>query len=176
MGKAKLNIPMCAALVLLFLTMLSIHLTSGLYARYTATSTASDSARVAKFAISGTENGTVAVSSHADSNEKYQMTVRNESEVAISYSLEFVFLEDVTDWLELTLEDGPSMKLKDSKKTIIFENVGELPPLSEVTHSVVFTVKDGQWSYVTVDATDPTEESVSKDMTFIVNIHATQID
>ena len=30
MGKAKLNIPMCAALVLLFLTMLSIHLTSGL--------------------------------------------------------------------------------------------------------------------------------------------------
>ena len=36
MGKAKLNIPMCAALVLLLLTMVSIYLVSGLYARYKA--------------------------------------------------------------------------------------------------------------------------------------------
>ena len=51
MGKTKLNIPMCAAVVLLYLTLLSIHLTSGLFARYTTTVTASDSARVAKFDV-----------------------------------------------------------------------------------------------------------------------------
>ena len=53
MGKqnTKVNIPMCAALVLLLLTMISVHLTSGLYARYTSTASGSDSARVAKFHV-----------------------------------------------------------------------------------------------------------------------------
>lgn len=89
MGKAKLNIPMCAALVLLFLTMLSIHLTSGLYARYTATSTASDSARVAKFDVrTGLQNDAVTVNcTAADASGEYLITVDNQSEVAVKYTI-----------------------------------------------------------------------------------------
>lgn len=47
--KAKMNIPMCAACVLLCLTLFSIHLTSGLYAKYIAKGTGSDEARVIRF-------------------------------------------------------------------------------------------------------------------------------
>lgn len=47
--KTKVNIPMCMALVLLYLTLLSSHMTSGLYARYTAAGAGEDSARVITF-------------------------------------------------------------------------------------------------------------------------------
>ena len=47
--RTKVNIPICAAAVLLCLTMFSLHLTSGIYARYTATASGHDSARVIKF-------------------------------------------------------------------------------------------------------------------------------
>lgn len=45
----KLNIPMCAACILLCLTLISIHMTGGLYAKYTSDAQGSDSARVAKY-------------------------------------------------------------------------------------------------------------------------------
>ncbi|MBR4020581.1 MAG: hypothetical protein IKI99_04640 [Firmicutes bacterium] len=45
----KLNIPMCAACILLCLTLITTHMTGGLYAKYTASGAGSDSARVAKF-------------------------------------------------------------------------------------------------------------------------------
>lgn len=45
----KVNIPLCIAGVLFCLTLLSAHFTSGLYARYTASSTYGDSARVIRF-------------------------------------------------------------------------------------------------------------------------------
>ena len=47
--KAQLNIPMCLAAVLLCLTLISIHLSSGLYAKYVVNDSGSDSARVIKF-------------------------------------------------------------------------------------------------------------------------------
>ena len=56
--KAKLNIPMCVACVLFCLTLFSFHLCGGLYARYTARGSASDSARVIKFGeLTLTETG-----------------------------------------------------------------------------------------------------------------------
>lgn len=47
--KAKINIPMCFAAILLCLTLISIHLTSGLYAKYISSASGNDSARVIKF-------------------------------------------------------------------------------------------------------------------------------
>lgn len=46
---AKVNIPMCIASFLFCLTLISIHLTSGLYAKYIITASGSDSARVITF-------------------------------------------------------------------------------------------------------------------------------
>ena len=47
--KPKVNIPMCAAAVLFCLTVISTHLVSGLYARYTTSGSGADEARVIKF-------------------------------------------------------------------------------------------------------------------------------
>ena len=47
--KTKMNIPMCLAAILLCLTLISIHLTSGLYAKYISSASGNDSARVIKF-------------------------------------------------------------------------------------------------------------------------------
>lgn len=89
MGKAKLNIPMCAALVLLFLTLISIHMTSGLYARYVATASGSDSARVAKFDVrTSLDNQDIVIDcTKATENNKYVVTVENQSEVTVKYDL-----------------------------------------------------------------------------------------
>lgn len=85
MGKSKINIPMCAALVLLFLTMISIHMTSGLYARYTTTAEASDSARVAKFdvSVSDTRQLVPILIQPGEEVQKF-FTVENKSEVAVN--------------------------------------------------------------------------------------------
>ena len=101
MGKAKLNIPMCAALVLLLLTMVSIHLTSGLYARYTTTSSGSDSARVAKFDVVGEFGEDITLDcSKNETSGAYEITVKNNSEVAIKYVL-YVTLRSKDSGLEV---------------------------------------------------------------------------
>ena len=56
--KAKMNIPMTLACVLMCLTMFSFYFTGGLYARYITRAEASDSARVIKFGdLTLTESG-----------------------------------------------------------------------------------------------------------------------
>ena len=56
--KTKMNIPMCLAAILLCLTLISIHLTSGLYAKYISSASGNDSARVIKFGeLTLTEEG-----------------------------------------------------------------------------------------------------------------------
>lgn len=55
---AKVNIPMCIASFLFCLTLISIHLTSGLYAKYISSASGNDSARVIIFGdITLTETG-----------------------------------------------------------------------------------------------------------------------
>ena len=55
---AKVNIPMCIATFLFCLTLISIHLTSGLYAKYISSASGNDSARVIKFGeLTITETG-----------------------------------------------------------------------------------------------------------------------
>jgi len=55
-NRAKMNIPMCLAGVLLCLTLFSIHLSSGVVARYSTNTDGSDSARVISFKALTVEN------------------------------------------------------------------------------------------------------------------------
>ena len=56
--KTKMNIPMCLAAILLCLTLVSMHLISGLYAKYISSASGNDSARVIKFGeLTLTEEG-----------------------------------------------------------------------------------------------------------------------
>lgn len=89
------------AAVLLCLTLLSTHLTAGLYARYTTTATGSDSARVAVFNVK--EEGSLLQGIQAPlypgDTEKYSIIVENSSEVAIAYQIS---LENLTGKLPIT--------------------------------------------------------------------------
>ena len=82
-GEKKLNIPACAALILLTLTLITTHMTCGLYAKYTTSATASDSARVAKFDV----QCSVSDDPVSSGEGAYLVQVQNLSEVAVTYSI-----------------------------------------------------------------------------------------
>lgn len=169
MGKQKVNIPMCAALVLLLLTMISIHMTSGLYARYTANSTATDFARVAKFDVEAE------VEQAKDGEGKpiegrFALTVTNQSEVAVKYSVVISF--DAP--LSVTVNDESGTVSGDGK-VVTFTDLGQLAPnaVAPAEHTLQFQITN--WVGITSDTTKYIDtESVS--FNFDVDITAEQID
>jgi len=98
--KNKLNIPMCIAMIILCLTLITTHFTSDLYAKYVSTVTGDDAARVAKFSI--TENCTSFSTELEIPIEPGEITklieVKNDSEVAVTYELK---ITNVTDNIPL---------------------------------------------------------------------------
>lgn len=91
-NKYKINIPLFLAGVLFCLTLISINLTSNLYAKYSTSAARSDSARVAKFdAVATKDNsqpGTIElVPGDSDSSGTYKFTITNNSEVAIKNTI-----------------------------------------------------------------------------------------
>lgn len=83
------NKPMIVAGILFYLTLVSICLTSGLYAKYLVSDSAEDSARVAKFSV--TETATQFSSDLVVEVEPGTLTkeieITNASEVAIDYTV-----------------------------------------------------------------------------------------
>lgn len=166
MGEKKFNIPMCAALILLLLTMISIHLTSGLYARYTVTATASDSARVARFDVRSE------VLPVAGEEGKFFIKVTNASEVAVSYRVDVVFAESLEEGkLSVTLDEKSGI-WKAETKTLSFDTVATMAPGNLTNpHVLVFEVLD--WSFVTSGGSG---EEITRDLAFTVNVIAEQVD
>lgn len=141
MGKTKVNIPMFAALILLMLTMISVHLTSGLYARYTAGATASDSARVAIWNVGATsEKPAVSIDCSTDDlDDVYQFTVTNNSEVTARYDVTVTFTEALGKGISFELDETKTPQTNDNK-TFTFENVGQLNYGGDsAKHTLTFT-------------------------------------
>lgn len=176
MGKTKLNIPMCAAAVLLFLTLLSIHLTSGLFARYTTTVTASDSARVAKFDVDVTADiEDITVDCAQSDSGTFILTVTNNSEVTVRYTLILTLLENkqikATDlYMYKDTDDTPYFP---KNNVYTFTNLGTLTPGANQTHNITFGVYS--WHTVTEDAKD-SPPIYNWDLDFNVDVVATQVD
>lgn len=177
MGKPKLNIPMCAALVLLLLTMISIHLTSGLFARYTSSSSGADSARVAKFDVKVTgpaENVLCEVTALHPGGITF--TVENKSEVAIEYSIRVKINEAAGCGVLVLLDSDEGKRLefeagKEAEKK--YSNVGQLEIGSEATsHSLTFEPLD--WTKITSGVEGAASELLEQ--AFTVYIDAVQID
>lgn len=165
MGKAKINIPMTAALVLLLLTMISIHLTSGLYARYTSTAEASDSARVAKFDVD------CALVPVADKEGAFTLSVTNNSEVAVKYSIEVQLPEDLSATIgAVTLEPADGA----NSVTFMDEN-WTMAPNAENPNEHILQLDMTNW----VGKTDRiSDKGATEPVTFnfSVKVHAEQID
>lgn len=155
---SQLNIPMCAAGVLLCLTLFSVHLTSGLYAKYTATATGSDSARVAKFeVVYAKDPDDIVITSDGVNNDNiYAFTITNNSEVAVSY--------------QLSLQDEPPNGV-----TYQFSpQNGDLDPVGGANtadnSTLTFTPS---WAEFTAELTN---ENPTKNFEFTIVVHIEQID
>lgn len=83
--KRKIPASMSAAAILLCLILLSAHYTTGMYARYTTRAAGDDKSRAAAFRVSAKADSTDPVSIEPLGNGNYQVTVRNDSEVAVRY-------------------------------------------------------------------------------------------
>ncbi len=121
MGKkqhAKVNVLMCTVAVLLCATLFSTHLVGGLYAKYTTTSTSTDTARVAKFSITqklldgGSEvlNETVEAEVMPGSNKSVTLQIENKSEVAVEYTIEVKNVTNNLSMLKFALESADPAK------------------------------------------------------------------
>lgn len=86
----KLNIPLCIASVIFCLTLFSTYFVSGLYARYTSTTQAGGSARVAVFSVKGGEALTKPITAELVPGEitETNLIITNNSEVAVDYKIE----------------------------------------------------------------------------------------
>lgn len=144
------------ALVLVCLVMLSFHLMSGLFAKYSVTGHASDSARVAKFdvAITGPAMNAVEIVCASMDNQSgvYQLEVHNASEVAVSYQLNV--LMDSTPGVIYTLTP----------------ETGTIAPGATANVTLTFTV---DWAKFTENAVG---DSYTVKHKFTVNAHIEQIN
>ena len=173
----KVNIPMAMAFVLFYLTLISVHLTGGLYARYSVRDTGADNARVAAFDVSGVLSDAITVISDENSSGDYMFTVNNNSEVAVCCSIGIQFTEQIDERITVSLKTGEETitgTLQSDKKTVLFDLADNMAPGSSQTHTLTFEVTS--WDYFTVQATDPATEVFSKEMEFTVYIDAVQID
>ncbi len=101
MSKSNKKTPIVfyVGIVLACLTLISVYMTSGLYARYTTRATSSDSARVAKFRVTDTLTVTDSKGYEVNSftmfedslipgeSTTYTFAVQNDSEVAVRFSV-----------------------------------------------------------------------------------------
>jgi len=124
-NKAPVNWVLRAAGVLLCLVLASTYLVCGMFARYTTSASGSDSARVAKFSISGTAIQSADITADLSPGEEKtcEMEINNDSEVAVEFE---VSIKNLTNNLPLDF----SVRLQ--------EDGGGEDDLDEV-HSFVFT-------------------------------------
>jgi len=88
-NKTKMNIPVCAAAVLLCLALVTTYFVSGLFARYAASAQSSDNARVARFSIEGEGvfSQPIEASLIPGDSAEAELIIKNNSEVAVEYTV-----------------------------------------------------------------------------------------
>ncbi len=158
------NPVMRIAFLLLCLLIVSMYMTGGLLAKYHATGSGKDSARVAKFDVNVTGAGADLgiVCGVKPETDGYTLTVENDSEVAVRYTITVVIVPDDGEFsaeaISCTVSDGAA---------------GELPvgPDATKTHMLTFKVVD--WAEVTKNMTGKEGEL---SFSFTVTVDVAQID
>lgn len=122
--KTKMNIPMCLAAILLCLTLISIHLTSGLYAKYISSASGNDSARVIKFGeLTLTEEGDFYEGNKLMIIPGVALTKKATVSFSGSESATYVFVEITpSKW---STSDNKTFSLMSNGKTAMQWNVAE---------------------------------------------------
>ena len=122
--KTKMNIPMCLAAILLCLTLISIPLTSGLYAKYISSASGNDSARVIKFGeLTLTEEGDFYEGNKLMIIPGVDLTKKATVSFSGSESATYVFVEITPSKWSTT--DNKTFSLMSNGKTAMQWNVAE---------------------------------------------------
>ena len=164
-----------AALILLCLVLLTVHLMGSLYARYISRGEGSDNARVAEFDVDvAFDDGTDQVDATMTYNETtqtYEIVVTNRSEVAISYD---IYVRNITvsqgdgNGISLKLDDGAT---KAFASEVVFMNAGAMAPgNASNSHNLNFAV---DWSAFLKNFTG---KAVSVTITFDILVDVKQVD
>lgn len=158
---------MRAACVLLCLVLISVHLVTGLYARFINKAVGSDSSRAAAYRVSAVMTG---------ESGTYEIALSNRSEAAARYSVTF----------ETTPGMYTSVKLNDLTADINaegkaeFPNVGALAPKGNGSLTLVLTpnpVYTGSGSDDTVlDFSNESTSSAENELPFTVTVRYVQVN
>ena len=138
-------------IVLLCLVLFSVHLTSGLYARYTSKVSSQDSARVAKFDVASKEKNDIALSINLDffdpakQNDSIEFEVSSSSEVPVEYDVVLVFPEEMIKLVSggdiiIQINTGVTGVIDDADNTITFEG-GSFMPGATQSESYTITLQ-----------------------------------
>ena len=141
---SKVNVPMTMAMVLLYLTVFSIYLSSGLYAKYTTSSSGQDGARVITFGgLTVEETGDFMVGSEGKREFMMIPGVNLKKDVKISFD------GSEADTYIFVAADMPGWETKDHVQFSVMSK----PDATKTLMSMSIDVSDGAWKYLTTDGT-----------------------
>lgn len=145
------------ALVVACLILLCIHLMGGLFAKYISNGEGSDEARVAAFDVKiiGNAKDMTITAAENPATGTYEITIRNDSEVAVRYDLSVMYKNSVP---------GVAHSFDQASGYLA---VGD----AAVTRVLTFSVSD--WTAFTKDKTG---NSASEPLNFTVTVNIVQVD
>lgn len=142
--RAHMNIPMCIAAVLFCLTLFSLHLMSGLYAKYVVSDDSGDSARVIKFGdLTLTETGDFVEKTDTEGNKFNQFLIVPGVDLEKKATLEFEGSESAV-YVFMKVEPSASWSTTDNKTWVVRSGEKEL---------MKCTIADGWKPVPTTDGT-----------------------
>lgn len=135
--KASKGILIDVALLLLCLLCITTCLSSGIMARYTTNAGASKNGRTAGFAVSAKAEPI------GEDAMEYRVKIRNESEIAVRYSLKLTFDtdKDLTDIVKAKI-DNTEYGIKNGNE-ILIENIGDIAFGRDAVITFNLIVEDG---------------------------------
>ena len=157
------------------LILITTALMGGLFARYTTTSIGGDNARVAAFKVNvaGPKDVTVKYGVNGDTGA-YTLTIDNDSEVAVSYSVK-VQIPAIDFGIKVKLGEKELQNTREGEAAFLteldFGTLGSMAANTEDTYDLVFSVTD--WAQFTKMTTTA---SRSETLSFTVHIDVVQID
>lgn len=155
---------------LLVLVFLSFWLLSGLYAKYTTSDQTPHAARVAAFRVrASAKNSTLSMREwNLTDDHTYELTIENDSEVAVSFTVRFRFQNPLPDGITVTLNDQKPDGTDGTE--YVFEQAGNLGAGAKQILRLQF---EADWNQFAASQ-DGSEASVS--CAFDADICMTQID
>ncbi len=162
----------------LVMTLFSLNMTGGLYARYLTGATGADEARVAKFDVDSAKTSDVALSIGLDfydskkQSDSIEFEVTSSSEVAVEYDVILILPAEMIELIQsevliVKLDGNETDKIDAGNRTLTFDGTSFSPYVAQSRiHELTVEIKEGSVIYGDVEIKD----------TATLRVHVEQID